>query len=103
MTTRMTRSATMIRVIKSEDRHHQNAGWLDTRWHFSFGDYHDPNNLHFSALRVFNDDWVKGGGGFDLHPHKDMEIVTVMLEGTLRHKDILGNNATMGPGEVQVM
>ena len=93
----------MITVIPSEDRHHMDAGWLDTRWHFSFGDYYDPKNLHFSALRVFNDDWVKGGGGFDLHPHKDMEIVTVMLEGTLRHKDILGNNETMGPGEVQVM
>lgn len=93
----------MIRVIKSDDRYRLNAGWLDTRWHFSFGDYYDPKNLHFSALRVFNDDWIKGGGGFDLHPHKDMEIVTVMLEGTLRHKDVLGNNQVLRPNEVQVM
>lgn len=93
----------MIRVIKSEDRHHLNIGWLDTRWHFSFGDYHDPKNLHFSALRVFNDDWLEGGGGFDLHPHKDMEIVTIMLQGVLRHKDLLGNNDVLRPNEVQVM
>jgi redox-sensitive bicupin YhaK (pirin superfamily) len=93
----------MIRVIKSDERHHLNAGWLDTRWHFSFGDYYDPKNLHFSSLRVFNDDWIRGGGGFDLHPHKDMEIVTVMLEGTLRHKDILGNDAMLRANEVQVM
>lgn len=93
----------MIRVIPSEDRHHQNIGWLDYRWHFSFGDYYDPANLHFSALRVFNDDRIAGGGGFDLHPHKDMEIVTVMLDGALRHKDHLGNNELLRPNEVQVM
>ena len=93
----------MIRTIKSEERHHQNIGWLDTRWHFSFGDYYDPKNLHFSALRVFNDDWVNGGGGFDLHPHRDMEIVTVVLDGALRHKDQLGNNDVLKPNEVQVM
>jgi len=93
----------MIRVIKSEDRHHQNIGWLDYRWHFSFGDYYDPKNLHFSSLRVFNDDRVAGGGGFDMHPHKDMEIVTIMLEGALRHKDHLGNNELLRPNEVQVM
>jgi redox-sensitive bicupin YhaK (pirin superfamily) len=93
----------MIRVIKSEDRHHQNIGWLDYRWHFSFGDYYDPKNLHFSALRVFNDDRIAGGGGFDMHPHRDMEIVTVMLEGKLRHKDQLGNNELLQPNEVQVM
>src|SRR5687768_14210034 len=93
----------MIRVIKSGDRFRMNAGWLDARWHFSFGDYRDPKNLHFSALRVFNDDWIQGGGGFDLHPHKDMEIVTVMLQGVLRHKDLLGNDAVLRPNEVQVM
>lgn len=93
----------MIRVIKSDDRHHLNLGWLEARWHFSFGDYHDPDNLHFSSLRVFNDDWVAGGGGFDLHPHKDMEIITVMLEGALRHKDTMGHDVLLGPGEVQVM
>jgi redox-sensitive bicupin YhaK (pirin superfamily) len=93
----------MIRVIKSEERYHLDAGWLDARWHFSFGDYYDPKNLHFSSLRVFNDDWIKGGGGFDLHPHKDMEIVTIMLEGDLRHKDILGNNALLQTNEIQVM
>jgi len=93
----------MIRVIKSADRYNANMGWLDARWHFSFGDYHDPKNLHFSSLRVFNDDWIAGGGGFGLHPHRDMEIITVVLEGELRHKDSLGNSDTLKPNEVQVM
>jgi redox-sensitive bicupin YhaK (pirin superfamily) len=59
----------MINIIKSEDRHTADFGWLQTRWHFSFGDYRDPANVQWSKLRVFNDDVVQGGGGFDLHPH----------------------------------
>ena len=93
----------MIQVIKSEDRHRQDIGWLDTRWHFSFGDYHDPANMNWGALRVFNDDVVRGGGGFDMHPHRDMEIVTYVLEGELAHQDSLGNRGVIRPGEVQVM
>lgn len=93
----------MISAIPSAERHHGQFGWLDTHWHFSFGDYYDPKNLHWGALRVFNDDIIQGGGGFDLHPHQDMEIVTVVYEGELRHQDDLGNAGVIHPGEVQVM
>lgn len=93
----------MITTIPSEKRHHGRHGWLDTHWHFSFGDYYDPKNLSWGALRVFNDDIVRGGGGFDLHPHRDMEIITVVYDGQLRHQDDLGNSGVIHPGEVQVM
>src|SRR3982750_2250203 len=93
----------MINVIKSEDRYHADHGWLDTRWHFSFGDYYDPNNVGFSKLRVFNDDVVHAGGGFGMHPHRDMEIITYVLNGELRHEDSVGNKGVVRPGEVQVM
>lgn len=93
----------MINIIPSEQRHHANHGWLETRWHFSFADYHDPKNLHWSALRVFNDDIVHGGGGFDFHPHRDMEIVSYIIEGELEHRDRLGNRHINKAGEVQVM
>jgi redox-sensitive bicupin YhaK (pirin superfamily) len=93
----------MIQVIPSGKRHHQNFGWLDTRWHFSFSDYHDPDNMQWGALRVFNDDVIAPGQGFGTHPHKDMEIVTWVLEGALEHKDSLGNTGVIRSGEVQVM
>jgi len=93
----------MIDTIKSDQRHHGRHGWLDTHWHFSFGDYHDPKNMNFGALRVFNDDIIHGGGGFDLHPHRDMEIITVVYDGELRHHDNLGNEGVVHPSEVQVM
>jgi quercetin 2,3-dioxygenase len=93
----------MITVIPSSERYHADAGWLSTYWHFSFSDYYDPANLHWGALRVFNDDVIQGGGGFDLHPHRDMEIITYVLEGQLEHKDHLGNHGIIHPGEVQVM
>ena len=93
----------MINVIPSNARHHADHGWLDTHWHFSFSDYHDPNNMNWGALRVFNDDVVKGGGGFGAHQHRDMEIVTYVLEGQLEHQDNLGNKGVISPGEVQVM
>jgi redox-sensitive bicupin YhaK (pirin superfamily) len=93
----------MINIIPSDQRYHADHGWLDTRWHFSFGDHYDPANLNFSALRVFNDDIVKGGGGFDMHPHRDMEIITYMIDGVLRHTDSLGHSDVLRPGEVQVM
>ncbi|HEV8664120.1 MAG TPA: pirin family protein, partial [Candidatus Methylomirabilis sp.] len=66
----------MITVIKSKDRHHADMGWLSTSWHFSFDDYYDPANMNWGPLRVFNDDVIQPGRGFDPHPHRDMEIVT---------------------------
>ena len=93
----------MITIIKSEDRHTADFGWLQTHWHFSFGDYRDPKNVQWSKLRVFNDDVVQGGGGFDLHPHRDMEIITYVLDGELAHQDSAGNRGVVRPGEVQVM
>jgi redox-sensitive bicupin YhaK (pirin superfamily) len=93
----------MITIIPSEKRYHADFGWLQTRWHFSFGDYFDPKNVNWSALRVFNDDVIQGGGGFDLHPHKNMEIVTYVLDGALAHQDSVGNRGVIHPGEVQVM
>src|SRR5687768_17331766 len=93
----------MITTIKSDDRYHADTGWLSTRWHFSFGDYHDPKNMHWGALRVFNDDVVQPGQGFGMHPHKDMEIITYVLDGELEHRDHLGNRGLVRPGEVQVM
>ena len=93
----------MITVIPSEDRHHVDAGWLDARWHFSFSDYVDEDNMNWGPLRVFNDDVVQPGGGFGMHPHRDMEIVTYVLEGELEHRDHLGHREVLRPGEVQVM
>lgn len=93
----------MINIIKSADRHHADHGWLSTYWHFSFSDYQDPDNMNWGALRVFNDDIIKGGGGFGPHPHRDMEIVTYVLEGQLEHQDNLGNKGVIHPGEIQVM
>ncbi|HEX4056389.1 MAG TPA: pirin family protein [Tepidisphaeraceae bacterium] len=93
----------MIGTIPSSERHHGQHGWLDTHWHFSFGDYHDPKNMNWGALRVFNDDIIQGGGGFDFHPHRDMEIVTIVYKGELRHEDNLGNAGVIHPSEVQVM
>jgi quercetin 2,3-dioxygenase len=93
----------MIQVIPSKSRHFGDHGWLQSYWHFSFSDYNDPNNMNWGALRVFNDDVVQGGGGFGEHPHRDMEIVTYVLEGELEHQDNLGNKGVIKPGEVQVM
>src|SRR6476646_1970137 len=93
----------MLNVIKSADRHFADHGWLQTHWHFSFSDYHDPKNMNFSRLRVFNDDIVQPEGGFGLHPHRDMEIITYVLDGELSHQDSVGNQGVIRPGEVQVM
>jgi redox-sensitive bicupin YhaK (pirin superfamily) len=93
----------MIQVIKSDERHRENFGWLDTRWHFSFDTYHDPANTHWGALRVFNDDVIEPGQGFGMHPHRDMEIITYVLSGALEHQDSMGNRGVVHPGEVQVM
>lgn len=93
----------MIQVIPSDRRHQVDFGWLRANWHFSFGDYWDPANAGFGPLRVFNDDVVQPGGGFDLHPHRDMEIVTYVIDGELEHRDHLGNRGVVRAGEVQVM
>ncbi len=93
----------MINIIPSNQRYHANIGWLDTHWHFSFSDYYDPDNMNWSALRVFNDDVVQPQTGFDLHPHRDMEIVTYVIDGELTHQDSSGNKGVIRPGEVQVM
>lgn len=93
----------MIKVIKSEDRYHADHGWLDTRWHFSFDNYYDPQNMNWGALRVFNDDVIQPAQGFGMHPHRDMEIVTYVLKGELEHQDSTGNRGVVHPGEVQVM
>src|SRR2546421_8752445 len=93
----------MISIIPSDQRYHADHGWLDTKWHFSFSDYYDPNNMNFGPLRVFNDDIIAGGGGFGMHPHNNMEIITLMLDGTLEHQDSMGNKEQLKSGEVQVM
>jgi len=93
----------MIRVRKAAERGHFDLGWLDTYHTFSFGDYYDPAHLGFRSLRVINDDRVQPGQGFGMHGHRDMEIVTYVLDGALQHKDSLGNGSIIRAGELQRM
>jgi len=93
----------MITLRPTDERGKTKTNWLDSRHSFSFGDYLDPAHHHFRALRVINEDWIAPGMGFGLHPHRDMEIVTIVLAGALEHKDSLGNGGIIRCGEIQRM
>jgi redox-sensitive bicupin YhaK (pirin superfamily) len=93
----------LITLRSAETRGHANHGWLDSHHTFSFGSYYDPNHVGLGDLRVINDDRVIGGGGFATHGHRDMEIISYVVEGALAHKDSMGNGSIIRPNEVQVM
>jgi len=93
----------MIHIRKSQERGHVNHGWLNTYFTFSFADYYNPEHVQFRTLRVLNDDRIAAGAGFPEHPHRDMEIITYVLEGELTHRDSMGNGSAIRPGDVQYM
>ena len=93
----------MMDIIRSESRGQADHGWLRARHTFSFAEYYDPERIEFGTLRVINEDRIAPGKGFGTHPHRDMEIVTYIIDGAIAHKDSMGNGTTITPGEVQRM
>lgn len=93
----------MLRKMDSKNMGASNHGWLKSTFHFSFAEYYNPKNIHFGALRVINDDLIQPGTGFDTHPHRDMEIISYVVDGQLTHRDSMGNQRTISRGHVQYM
>lgn len=93
----------MIKVLKKEQMGNSDLGWLKSRFHFSFAEYRNPQNVNFGVLRVLNDDLIAPHSGFDTHPHENMEIISYIVDGTITHKDSMGNAEELSRGEVQYM
>ena len=93
----------MLKKLPKENMGTSNLGWLESRFHFSFAEYRNPNNMNFGVLRVLNDDIVHANSGFDMHPHSNMEIISYVVKGEITHKDSMGNSETLKRGEVQYL